>query len=86
LASKTLLAQSFMQGGNMENLRVIQVEVIAPDKPLNANTSSKNNLNVDFTICNCLKISLCGYGQLQYPKILYVDLELPVKTKNNCPR
>jgi hypothetical protein len=23
LASKTLLAQSFMQGGNMENLRVI---------------------------------------------------------------
>ena len=34
LASKTLLAQSFMQGGNMENLMVIRVEVIAPEKPL----------------------------------------------------
>jgi hypothetical protein len=34
LASKTLLAQSFMQGGNMENLMVIRVDVIAPEKPL----------------------------------------------------
>ena len=42
LASKTLLAQSFMQGGNMENLMVIRVEVIAPEKPLDVNTVSKN--------------------------------------------
>ncbi len=49
LASKTLLAQSFMQGGNTENLRVIQVEVIAPEKLLDVNTCSKNNPNVDFT-------------------------------------
>jgi hypothetical protein len=59
---------------DMENLRVIRVEVIAPEKMLDTNTSSKNNLNVDFTICKRLKISLCGYGQLRYPKILYVDL------------
>ena len=65
----------------MENLRVIQVEVIAPEKPLDVNTFPKNNPNVDFTIYNCLKISLCGYGQLQYPKILYVDLGLSAKTK-----
>jgi hypothetical protein len=69
----------------MENFRVIRVEVIAPEKPLDANTSSKNNLNVNFNICKHLKISLCGYGQLRYPKILYVDLGLSVKTKNNCP-
>jgi hypothetical protein len=70
----------------MENLRVIRVEVIAPEKPLDVNTFSKNNPIVDFTIYNCLKISLCGYGQLRYPKILYVDLGLSVKTKNNCPQ
>ncbi len=70
----------------MENLRVIRVEVIAPEKALDVNTFPKNNPNVDFTIYNCLKISPCGYGQLRYPKILYVDLGLSVKTKNNCPR
>ncbi len=31
-----------MQGGNMENLMVIQVEVIAPEKLLDVNTVSKN--------------------------------------------
>jgi hypothetical protein len=31
-----------MQGGNMENLMVIRVEVIAPEKPLDVNTVSKN--------------------------------------------
>ncbi len=71
--------------GHMENLRVIQVEVIAPEKPLDVNTFSKNNPNVDFTICVVSKISLCGYGQLRYPKILHVDLGLSVKTKNNSP-
>jgi hypothetical protein len=34
----------------MENLRVIRVEVIAPENPLDVNTFPKNNLNVDFTI------------------------------------
>ncbi len=34
----------------MENLRVIRVEVIAPEKPLDINIFHKNNPNVDFTI------------------------------------
>ena len=70
----------------MENLRVIRVKVVAPEKLLDVNTFPKNNPDVDFTIYDCLKISLCGYGQLRYPKKLYVDLGLSVKTKNNCPR
>ena len=41
----------------MENLMVIPVEVIAPEKPLDANTSSKNIAYVDFTICKRPKIS-----------------------------
>jgi hypothetical protein len=64
----------------MENLRVIRVKVVAPEKPLDVNTP-KYNPDVDFTIYICLKISLCGYGQLRYPKILYVDLGLSAKTK-----
>jgi hypothetical protein len=65
----------------MENLRVIRVEVKAPEKPLDVNTFPKNNPKVDLTIYNCLKISPCGYGRLRYPKILYVDLGLLVKKK-----
>ncbi len=34
----------------MENLRVIRVKVVAPDKPLDVNTF-KNNPDVDLTIC-----------------------------------
>jgi hypothetical protein len=34
----------------MENLRVIRVEVIAPEKTLDVNTFPKNNPNVDCTI------------------------------------
>ncbi len=34
----------------MENLRVIRVEVIVPEKPLDINIFHKNNPNVDFTI------------------------------------
>ncbi len=41
----------------MENLMVIRVEVIAPENPLDANTSSKNIAYVDFNICKCPKIS-----------------------------
>jgi hypothetical protein len=48
----------------MENLRVIRVKVVAPEKPLDVNTFPKNNPDVDFTIYIRLKISLCGYGQL----------------------
>ncbi len=65
----------------MENLRVIWVKVVAPEKLLDVNTFPKNNPDVDFTIYVCLKISLCGYGQLWYPKILYVDLGLSATTK-----
>jgi hypothetical protein len=34
----------------MENLRVIRVKVVAPEKPLDVNTF-KNNADVDLTIC-----------------------------------
>ncbi len=39
-----------MKENIMENLRVIRVEVIVPEKPLDVNTLPKNNPNVDFTI------------------------------------
>jgi hypothetical protein len=42
---------------SMENLMVIQVEVIAPENPLDANTSSKKIAYVDSTICKRPKIS-----------------------------
>jgi hypothetical protein len=35
---------------NMENLRVIQVKVVTPEKPLDVNTFPKNNPDVHFTI------------------------------------
>ncbi len=38
----------------MENFRVIRVEVIAPEKLLDVNTLSKNNRDVDFTVCKRL--------------------------------
>jgi hypothetical protein len=41
----------------MENLMVIRVEVIAPEKPLDVNTSSKNITYVDSIICKRPKIS-----------------------------
>ncbi len=50
-----------MKENIMENLRVIRVEVIAPEKPLDINTFPKNNPNVDFTISsysNILKFKL----------------------------
>ncbi len=34
---------------DMENLRVIRVKVVVPEKPLDVNTFTKNN-HVDFTI------------------------------------
>jgi hypothetical protein len=34
----------------MENLRVIWVKVVAPEKPLDVNTFPKNNPDVDFII------------------------------------
>jgi hypothetical protein len=44
LASKTLQAQSLIQGGNMVNFRVIRVKVVAPEKVLDVNIFSKNTL------------------------------------------
>jgi len=34
----------------MVNFRVIRVKVVAPEKPLDTNTFSKNNPGADFTI------------------------------------
>ena len=44
LASKTLLAQSFMQGGYMENLMVIRVEITAPENQLELKITLKHRL------------------------------------------
>jgi hypothetical protein len=60
LASKTLLGQSLMQGGNMVNFRVIQVKVVVPEKPLDIVlfTLSQNNLCVDMAV-EISKNTLC---------------------------
>jgi len=68
LASKTLQAQSFMQGGNMVTFSVIQVKFVSPEKPLDINifskntlvpivlfTLSQNNLCVDMASCDIQK-------------------------------
>jgi len=68
----------------MVNFSVIQVKVVAPEKPLEVNTFLKIPWCRLYCLC-CLKISLCWYGQLRYPKILYVDLG-PRSKPNNCPR
>ena len=34
----------------MENLKVIRVKVVVPEKALDVNTFPKNNTDVDFTI------------------------------------
>ncbi len=70
----------------LENFRVIRVEVIPPEKPLDANTSSKNNPDVDFTICKRLKylcVDMASYNIQKYfmliqdyqskPKIIVPD-------------
>ncbi len=70
----------------MENLMVIRVEVIAPEKLLDVNTSSKNIAHVDSIICKCPKISSVLIWSVAIAKNTYVDLGLSVRTKNNYPR
>jgi hypothetical protein len=70
----------------MENLMVIWVEVIAPEKPLDVNTSSKNIVHVDSIICKRPKISSVLIWSVAIAKNTYVDLGLSVRTKNNYPR
>jgi hypothetical protein len=74
-----------MQGGNMENLMVIRVEVIAPEKPLDVNTSSKNIIHVDSIICKHPKISFMLIWPVAISKNTYVDLGLSVRTQNTYP-
>ncbi len=61
-------------------MSVIWVKVVAPEKLLNVNTFPKIPW-CRFHYLHYLKISLCWYGQFRYPKILYIDLGLSVKTK-----
>jgi len=70
----------------MENLMVIRVEVIAPEKPLVVNNSSKNIIHVDSIICKRPKISFMLIWSVAIAKNNYVDLGLTVRTKNNYPR
>jgi len=70
----------------MENLMVIRVEVIAPEKPLDVNTSSKNIIHVDFIICKRPKISSVLIWSVAIAKNTYVDLGLSVRTQNSHPR
>jgi hypothetical protein len=65
----------------MENLMVIRVEVIAPEKPLDVNTSSKNIAHVDSIICKRPKISSVLIWSVAIAKNTYVDLGLSVRTK-----
>ena len=65
---------------------VIRVEVIAPEKPLDVKTSSKNIIHVDFIICKRPKISSVLIWSVAIAKNTYVDLGLSVRTKNNYPR
>ncbi len=58
----------------MVNVSVIWVKVVAPEKPLEVNTFPKI-LWCRLYCLRCLKISLCWFGHLQYPKILCVDLD-----------
>jgi hypothetical protein len=66
----------------MENLMVIRVEVIAPEKPLVVNTSSKNIISVDSIICKRPRISFVLTWSVAIAKNNYVDLGLSVRTKN----
>ncbi len=64
---------------------VIRVEVIAPEKPLDVNTSSKNITHVDSIICKRPKIRFMLIWPVAISKNTYVDLGLSVRTKNNYP-
>jgi hypothetical protein len=67
-----LLVKEPRQVHHMVNFSVIQVKVVAPEKPLDVNTFPK--IPWCWLYClRCLKISLCWYGHLWYPKILCVD-------------
>ena len=70
----------------MENLMVIRVEVIAPEKPLDVNISSKNIAHVDSIICKRPKISSVLIWSVAIAKNTYDDLGLSVRTKNSYPR
>jgi hypothetical protein len=52
----------------MENLRVIRVEVVVPEKLLDVNTFSKNNPNVDFTIYFVSKYLCVGMASCDIQK------------------
>jgi hypothetical protein len=71
-----------MQGGKIENLVVIRVEVIAPEKLLELNNSSKNIAHVDSIICKRFML----IWSVAIAKNNYVDLGLSVRTKNNYSR
>ncbi len=63
----------------------IRVEVMAPENPLDVNTSSKNIVHVDSIICKRPKISSVLIWSVVIAKNPYVDLGLSVRTKNNYP-
>ena len=79
------LAPSIPQKYYMENLMVIRVEVIAPEKPLDVNNLSKNIVHVDSIICKRPKISFLLTWSVAIAKNNYVDLGLSVRTKNKLP-
>jgi hypothetical protein len=69
----TIDARSFGQLAiltSMENLMVIRVEVIAPEKPLDVNNFSKNIVHVDSIICKHPKISFMLIWSIAIAKIL----------------
>ncbi len=75
----------FLSMSSMVNFRVIRVKVVTPEKPLDVNIFPKIPW-CQFYYLHCLKISLCWYGQLRYPKILYVDLDDQSKSTKCWPQ
>jgi len=74
-------AKPFRLSVIMVNVSVIWVKVVMPEKSLEVNTF----LKIPWCQLYCLsylKISLCLYGHLQYPKILCVDLDHQSKSTN----
>ncbi len=59
---------------------------IAPEKPLDVNTSSKNIIHVDSIICKRPKISSVLIWSVAITKNTDVDLGLSVSTKNSYPQ
>jgi hypothetical protein len=68
----------------MENLRVIRVKVVAPEKLLDVNTFPKNNPDVDFTIYIVSKYLCVDMASCDIQKY-FMLIRTIGQNQNNCP-